>query len=237
MKRLFALFVLVVLVYARTVHAQDITDFVDPPPMPGQLIDIGGYRLHLHCVGKGSPTVVLEPGFARFSFNMQALQEALAVETRVCTYDHAGFGWSDPAPADAPRTTQQMSDELYALLVAAQVNDPVIVVAHSLGGFIARLFAVQHRDQIAGLILLDATPPEFVLSGMTADQDRALEAIMQSTLANARANTWTPQNLFPVLSLTNDIAPDLRRQFVALVVNPVHIETALAEWGNRLANA
>ncbi|MBK9125082.1 MAG: alpha/beta hydrolase [Chloroflexi bacterium] len=236
--RFFRIVLLVALLFSgAAIQAQDITEFEEPPPMPGQLIDVGGYRLHITCMGEGSPTVILEPGFARFSFNMRALQEALTAETRVCAYDHAGFDWSDPAPADTPRTTQQLSDELFALLSGTEMDEAYILIAQSLGGFITRLFAAQHADLVAGVILLDATPPEFLLSGITAGQDQGLEALLRSTLAIAQANAWTPQNLFPVLSLTSDIAPDLRRGFIALAVNPIYIETALAEWGSRLANA
>lgn len=215
----------------------DITDFEDPPPMPGQLIDVGGYHLHLSCIGEGSPTVVLEPGFARSSFNMQALQMALSGETRVCAYDHAGFGWSDPAPADVPRTTQQLSDELYTLLTTAAIDERYLLVAHSLGGFVARTFAAEHPAQVAGLLLLDATPPEFILSGVTAQQDQMLGLILQGTLATAQAGSWTPQNLAPVLSLTNDIIPEDRRKFIALAARPTYIEEALREWEGLQANA
>lgn len=240
--RLLTVGLLAIVFAGSAIHAQDTNGitFEAPPSAPGSLIDVGGYRLHLYCTGAGgqdAPTVILEPGFARFSLNMRALQEVLAGDARVCAYDHAGFGWSDPAPADVPRTTRQLSDELYTLLEQSGESAPYILVAHSLGGFVAHLFAAQHADQVAGLILLDATPPEFLLGGTTAQTDQALEFILQSTVPIAQSGEWSPQSLMPVLTLTNDVSADLRPAFIALATRAPYVEAALAEWQNRQANA
>ena len=83
-------------------------------PMPGQLIDVGGHRLHLNCTGSGSPTVVLEPGAGAMSSNLGWIAPAVARDTRVCVYDRAGRGWSDPA--DTPQDGAQIATDLHTLL-------------------------------------------------------------------------------------------------------------------------
>src|ERR1700734_3440979 len=83
--------------------------FSDPRPI-GQLVDIGGRKLHIHCMGGGSPTVVVENGGAAFSFDWDLVQPQVARLTRICTYDRAGYAWSDPGPK--PRTFAQLNLEL-----------------------------------------------------------------------------------------------------------------------------
>lgn len=123
-------------------------------PMPGLLVDIGGYRLHLHCVGAGSPTVVLDAGLSGSSLDWNLVQTELGRTTRVCAYDRAGMGWSDPGPQ--PRTPSQIAGELHTLLSNAGVAGPYVLVGHSLAGKNVRLFAQQHPDAVAGMVLIDA---------------------------------------------------------------------------------
>jgi pimeloyl-ACP methyl ester carboxylesterase len=87
------------------------------PSPPGQLVDIGGFRLHLHCVGRGTPTIVLIPGAGDYSFDWALIQPALSKETRTCSYDRAGYAWSDLGPN--PRTMRQEAAELRRLLQKA----------------------------------------------------------------------------------------------------------------------
>ena len=92
-------------------------------PPPGKLVDVGGYRLHLHCIGQGSPTVVLDAGLGGFSLDWGAVQPHITTSTRVCAYDRAGLGWSEPGPT--PRSPQQFAAELHALLTNAGVEGPM----------------------------------------------------------------------------------------------------------------
>ncbi len=126
---------------------------------PGRLIDIGGYRLHLNCVGSGSPAVVIEAGWGDSSADWAGVQAGVAGVTRVCTYDRAGMGWSDVSPH--PRTARQFATELHSLLKAADEKGPFVVVAHSMGGFTALVFAHDFPEDMAGLVLVDpqALPP------------------------------------------------------------------------------
>lgn len=121
---------------------------------PGQLVDVGGYRLHIQCVGTGSPTVVLDAGLGGTSLDWSLVQGELNQTTRVCAYDRAGLGWSDPGPQ--PRTPNQVARELYTLLTKAGIEGPYVLVGHSLGGKNVRMFALQHPDLVAGMVLVDA---------------------------------------------------------------------------------
>jgi pimeloyl-ACP methyl ester carboxylesterase len=123
-------------------------------PPPGQLVDVGGFRLHIQCVGTGSPTVVLDAGLSGSSLDWSLVQPELGHTTRVCAYDRAGMGWSDPGPQ--PRTPHQIAGELHTLLTNAGITGPYVLVGHSLAGKNVRLFALQHPEEVAGMVLIDA---------------------------------------------------------------------------------
>jgi pimeloyl-ACP methyl ester carboxylesterase len=134
-----------------------------PPPYaaPGRLVDVGGYRLHLNCTGNISPTVVLIAGAGDFSFDWGLVQPLVASFARVCSYDRAGFAWSDPGPT--PHTMRQEAYELHALLRAAGIKGPYVLVGHSIGGLIARVYAEHHPTEISGMVLVDATHEDTTL--------------------------------------------------------------------------
>jgi pimeloyl-ACP methyl ester carboxylesterase len=126
-------------------------------PPPGQLIDVGGHRLHLNCTGSGSPTVVLEPGLGEVSSAMGWIAPVVARDTRVCVYDRAGRGWSDPA--DGPQDAVQTITDLHTLLDHAHIPGPYVLAGHSFGGLYILTFAATYPDQVAGMVLLDSTAP------------------------------------------------------------------------------
>ncbi|MDR4480120.1 MAG: alpha/beta hydrolase [Nitrospira sp.] len=123
-------------------------------PPPGQMVDVGGHRLHLYCVGNGSPTVVLEAAAPGWSLYWSLVQPEAAKVTRVCAYDRAGLGWSDRGPL--PRTGQRLARELHQLLTRAGISEPYILVGHSLGGFVTRLYRQEHPHAVVGMVLVDA---------------------------------------------------------------------------------
>jgi pimeloyl-ACP methyl ester carboxylesterase len=127
-------------------------------PMPGQLVDVGGHRMHLHCTGSGSPTVILEPGQGGASSDLGWVAPAVARDSTVCVYDRAGRGWSDPA--DGPQDAAQIAADLHTLLERAEVPGPYVLAGHSFGGLYVQTFAATYPDQVAGLILLDSTAPK-----------------------------------------------------------------------------
>src|SRR5215475_394970 len=128
-----------------------------PFPPPGRLVDVGGWRLHLNCTGEArasQPTVILEAGLGDFSVEWSLVQPGVAKFARVCSYDRAGDGWSELGPH--PRTLRQIVYELHTLLDKAGVKPPLVVVGHSYGGWLVRLYASTYPADVAGMVLVEA---------------------------------------------------------------------------------
>jgi pimeloyl-ACP methyl ester carboxylesterase len=128
---------------------------------PGRLIDVGGYRLHLYCTGEGGPTVVLDFGLDGSYLDWYRVQPEVSKFVRVCSYDRAGYGWSDVGPR--PRRPSIMSAELHQLLLNAGEKPPFILVGHSFGSFNALMYAHQYPSEVAGLVLVDGAHPDELL--------------------------------------------------------------------------
>ncbi len=127
---------------------------------PGQMVDIGGRRIHMVVMGKdsGQPTVILEAGMASFSSNFYWVQSELSAATRVVSYDRPGLGWSDPAPQ--PQDAQQSARDLHAALQNAGIPGPYVVAGHSYGGLVVRAFTDLYPDEVVGMVLIDASHPD-----------------------------------------------------------------------------
>ncbi len=128
---------------------------------PGQLVDVGGRTMHLLCTGAnldGRPTVILEQGGGGNALAWFQVQPALAQTTRVCSYDRAGQGWSDPGPL--PRDGAHIAQDLHTLLTAAGIPGPYVLAGHSYGGVFIRSYAAQYPADVAGLVLLDSAHPD-----------------------------------------------------------------------------
>lgn len=147
---------------------------------PGRLVDIGGRRLHIHCRGPiapARPTIVLEAGLGESSLTWAGVAPALAERHRVCAYDRAGQGWSDPRSGE--HSAAATVADLHTLLNAAGEPGPYLLVGHSLGGLYARLFAQRYPDEVAGLALLDPSheemtsrlPPDWQASVRRANEE------------------------------------------------------------------
>ena len=153
------------------------------PPLPGRRIDVGGYKLYIECAGSGSPTVVFEAGEggAAASNPLPAAREVratVAKDTRVCAYDRAGLGASDPRPSGPVATGQRYADELHALLTGANELGPYVLVGPSYGGLVAMSYAMHYPGDTAGLLFVDSEnactctfrdiePAEFDLANVT----------------------------------------------------------------------
>lgn len=132
-------------------------------PPSGRLVDVGGRSLHLLCKGDAAgPTVVIEPGAGEPSMLWWSVQDQIAMFARVCTYDRAGYQWS--APFAGQRSIEDRARELREVLMRAGVKGPYVLVAHSYGGAVVRLFARDHMQETAGLVLVDV-PDEELLFG------------------------------------------------------------------------
>jgi pimeloyl-ACP methyl ester carboxylesterase len=138
--------------FARPAPAQAA---VDAPPAPGTYVWVGDRRLHLFCRGAGSPTVVFDSGLGGSSLDWTLVQPEVASFTRACSYDRAGYAWSDSGPL--PRDSENIVSDLEQLLGNGSVAAPYVLVGHSLGGLIVQHFARQNPQRVAGMVLVDAT--------------------------------------------------------------------------------
>ncbi len=184
-------------------------------PPSGQLVDVGGHRLHLYCVGTGSPTVVLEAGFGATSLDWSLVQPTLGATTRVCAYDRAGYGWSDLGPT--PRTSEQLTGELHALLATAGIPGPYVLVAHSAGAMHAQVYADRYPADVAALVLLDPTPVE-LMARLTPE---ARQAQLPPAALFRLLQVLAPVGLPRLLALGTPypwerLSPELTRQLKAI---------------------
>ena len=144
---------------AMTLAASGTSAAQQPPsagyPAPGELISIGGRRLHLHCSGHGTPPVILVAGGGAFSIDWTLVQPRVAGTTRVCSYDRAGLGWSDPGPAE--ETVEETTEDLHLLLRAARETGPYILVGASIGGIYIRAYQHAFPNEVAGLIFANSS--------------------------------------------------------------------------------
>ena len=154
---------------------------------PGRLVDLGGRRLHLTCEGEGRPTVLMEAGGTQFSTQYARIQRELAPHVRACAYDRAGMGWSDPSPR--PASAGALADDLAALVQAAELPPPYVLVGSSAGGLPLELFARAHPGEVAGLVLLDALAAR-MLDDLPDDAERLRRDARLARVLNRIGALW-----------------------------------------------
>jgi pimeloyl-ACP methyl ester carboxylesterase len=220
-------------VYERIAEWRDLARF----PPPGRLVDVGGFRLHLSCTGRGSPTVVLDTGLGLVSSSWAAVQRTVERTTRVCSYDRAGYAWSESGPA--PRTSAVIASELRTLLARAGERGPFVLVGHSFGGYNIRLFAHQNRADVAGLVFVDSSHEDQV-SRMPPRLRAAQERTDQMMLVLRLASETGVTRLFPdvftfgdrLIGTLRTSAPDAVGPLMAFSVTPMLAQVAAAEMGS-----
>ena len=211
--------------------AQAVADSVYAKPQQLVTVD-GARRLNLYCVGSGEPTVILEAGAGNGMVTWRLVQADIAGFTRVCAYDRAGLGFSDPGTG--PADVRNLADDLARLVAAAGIRKPFVLVGHSLGGAIATLYAATHPGDVAGMVLvepafandLEALQAELPPGKRTAIQDAMAKSLdfkraclerardgqlLEPATAADRAcveTTWDPNRLDPALAQVS------RRQLV-----------------------
>jgi pimeloyl-ACP methyl ester carboxylesterase len=146
----------------------------DPPAPTGRLVDVGGYRLFLECVGTGTPTIVIEAGSLATRLGYRKVQYALSAENRVCTYDRPGTtapvaSASDPRPESVPPTSETFARELYTVLVNGNVPGPYLLAGNSLGGLLISAFTARHLGDVVGLVFVDAEAPGNIESWLQSE--------------------------------------------------------------------
>jgi pimeloyl-ACP methyl ester carboxylesterase len=154
---LMALFIGCAYSHGWLISAEELKGNSDLSPA-GRYIHLKTHRLYIHCMGDTQPAVVIDTGLGGSSLEWFQVQQALAKRLRVCTYDRAGYGWSDPGPS--PRITSRIVEELHKLLDKAQVPPPYVLIGHSFGGFTARYFATLYPAQVVGVVLVDSSHPD-----------------------------------------------------------------------------
>lgn len=125
------------------------------PPTPGQRYDVGGYNVHIYCMGQGSPAVIVDVGLGDDSTDWLEIQQKVSAETKICVFDRPGYGWSDFGPQ--PRDSQRIAYELETLLPMAGLSPPYVMVGHSFGGYNIRVFTANNPDKVTGMVLVDAS--------------------------------------------------------------------------------
>ena len=170
-------------------------------PPPGALVEVNGKASHLHCSGEGSPTVILEAGLDNGgSQSWENIRPELAQLSRVCAYDRAGIMWSDHR--DRQRDAEKIALELHDLLSAANESPPYIMVGHSLGGPLSRVFTDRFRDEIGGLVFVDSSHPEQndrLPPEMLIAQSTSIQILIRviSAIGIMRLNLPAPSSVLP----------------------------------------
>jgi len=148
-------------------HDQTVRDRF---PAPGIMVSLESHALHLHCTGKGEPVIILESGLTGWSQDWSHVQPLLAERTTVCSYDRAGYGWSDRAPA--PNDIRDNIEDLRAALIASGHEPPFVLVGHSLGGLHVQAFVRLHPNDVCGVVLVDSLETDLMTSMAHRDERR-----------------------------------------------------------------
>ncbi len=194
-------------------------------PPPGHMVNVDEFKMHIHCTGEGKLTILLEAGLDDFSIFWSLVQPEIAKTARVCSYDRAGLGWSEASPS--PRTSETMVDELHELLVNARVHPPYVLVGHSFGGALTRLYVHKNPDEVLGMVLVDAAPDNLFV------RVPFWRKVIEGKLGLYR--TLAPMSSFGLLAFTPGSIPnrgmpdDVLSQYRAIAVSTDYFHTGIAE--------
>ena len=211
-------------VYESLAEAADVQAY----PPPGQLVDVGGYRLHINCTGTGSPTVVIDAGLGDWSGSWSSwVQPEGAKTTQVCTYDRAGMGYSEAGPL--PRTAEQFAKELHTLLQHAGILGPYVLVGHSMGGLPVRVFVHEYATDVAGVVLIESMNPRQAKPSATDTSPPAATHSSGFSILTLPARIGLLRLFAGPLGLTSDMSPEVQHAYTAFTVTPRSFQTQLDE--------
>ena len=196
------------------------------PPI-GKMVDIGGYSLHINYQGNKGPTVVLDSGQGCNSLDWALVQPSLAEFTRVCSYDRAGYGWSDESPKE--RSAGNMVDELHSLLHKADIPAPYILVGHSLGGVNVRLYASRYPDEVAGVVLVDSSHEDQLDKMPKMDLPSGTSLLWMSRLGISRLFSNNAKRKELLKNVYGDLPEETQKIRNALGESTTSLKTALGE--------
>lgn len=233
--------VLLVLITTPLIIGQFLRLITTEVPPPGDLLDVGGYKLHIHCAGPENPgmslpTVVIEAGAGTPSPTYHWLQQGIAETTKVCVYDRAGLAWSEES--GLPRDSKTVATKLHTLLNTANIEKPFVFAGHSIAGLYMRQYVEQYPDDIAGLVFLDPSHPDqveaFGLSeAAMADQASVLEG--QLAMVKVMINLGFTEVYNPMAALAPDFAnlpKDIQHQTDYVTTLVRYIDTIPLEGGS-----
>lgn len=216
--------ILLGVIYESAAEAADVRAY----PPPGQMVDVGGYRLHLNCMGSGSPTVVIEAGLGDWSASWSSwVQPEVAKTTRVCTYDRAGMGYSEAGPL--PRTAEQFAKELHILLQHAGIPRPYVLVGHSLGGLAVRVFVHEYATDVAGVVLIESMNPRQAKPSTRDTPPPAATPSSSISILTLPARIGLVRLFAGLLGLTSGLSPEVQQTYTAFSVTPRSFQTQLDE--------
>ena len=229
--------VLLALAVAGAIYQAIATELAERAyPPPGEMVDVGGYSLHINCVGQGSPTVLLDGGSGEMSAQWVWVQQEVSDTTRVCAYDRAGMGWSEMGPQ--PRDGRQISSELHTLLTKADIEGPYVLVGHSFGGMYMQMYAARYPDEVAGVALVDSStePDQFGQRPEVRDgyelQEQRFAVVPQ--LAQLGASLLARLGVVRLVSKLDPASPELpsqqRAQIDALTPSTRQVSTYAGEF-------
>lgn len=184
-------------------------------PMTGTMVDVDGHKMHIDCIGEGTPTVILDAGLGDTYLSWRKVQPEIGKLTRVCSYDRAGLGYSQSV--SGPRTSKAIADQLHALLQAAGIKAPYVLVGHSMGGYNVRLYANAYPTDVVGMVLVDASHP---------DQDKRLPPEIQNM-----QGSWEREALFVEFSMPFGIP-----RLMGLCEENPALRAAECDWRNAREN-
>jgi pimeloyl-ACP methyl ester carboxylesterase len=218
------LVVLVVgLILAGTIYESvaEAADIRAHPPL-GQMVDVGGYRLHINCTGTGSPTVVIDAGWGDWSLLWSGVQAEVAKTTQVCTYDRAGMGYSEAGPL--PRNAEQFATELHTLLEQANISGPYVMVGHSMGGLPVRVFVHDYPTEVAGVVLIDSMSPRQMTQPPTEIESQTPSQSSGVSLPFLLARIGFVRVLAGPLGLVRDLPLEAQSAYTAFSVIPRSVQ-------------